>query len=61
MSNIKDSLIVAGQGAGGVALSFWEILPDMLRLAILIATLLHIIIKIIKDFNKQCIHGLPRP
>jgi len=52
MSNIKDSLIVAGQGAGGVALSFWEILPDMLRLAILIATLLHITIKIVKDFNK---------
>ena len=48
----KDSLITISQGAGGVALSFWEVLPDMLRLGILFATLAHIIIKIIKDFNK---------
>ena len=52
MNNVKDSLIVVGQGAGGVALSFWEVLPDMLRLAILFATLLHITVKIIKDYNK---------
>ena len=48
----KDSLITMAQGAGGVALSFWEVLPDMLRLGILIATLAHIIIKIINDYNK---------
>ena len=48
----KDSLITIAQGAGGVALSFWEVLPDMLRLGILIATLVHIIIKIINDYNK---------
>ena len=30
----------------------WEELPDMLRLGIIFATLAHIIIKIIKDFNK---------
>mgnify|MGYP003153683005 FL=1 len=52
MNNVKDSLITVSQGAGGVALSFWETLPDMLRLAILIATLLHITIKIVKDYNK---------
>jgi hypothetical protein len=38
--------------AGGVALSFWEVLPDMLRLGILIATLIHILIKIVNDYNK---------
>ena len=48
----RDTLITISQGAGGVALSFWEVLPDMLRLGILFATLAHIIIKIIKDFNK---------
>jgi hypothetical protein len=48
----KDSLITVAQGAGGVALSFWEVLPDMLRLGILIATLVHIIIKIINDYSK---------
>jgi len=48
----KDTLIVASQGAGGVALSFWEVLPDILRLSILVATLTHILIKLVKDFNK---------
>ena len=52
MYNMKDSLITVSQGAGGVALSFWDALPDMLRLAILIATLAHITMKIVKDYNK---------
>ena len=52
MYNMKDSLITVSQGAGGVALSFWDALPDMLRLAILVATLAHITMKIVKDYNK---------
>ena len=48
----KDSLITISQGAGGVALSFWQVLPDMLRMAILFATLTHIVVKIVKDYNK---------
>jgi len=48
----KDTLITVAQGAGGVALSFWEVLPDMLRLGILAATFIHILIKIVKDWNK---------
>ena len=48
----KDSLITMAQGAGGVALSFWEVLPDVLRMLILLATLIHITIKIVKDYNK---------
>jgi hypothetical protein len=52
MNNVKDSLITVSQGAGGVALSFWDVLPEMLRIAILFATLTHITVKIIKDYNK---------
>ena len=52
MDNVKDSVITASQGAGGVALSFWETLPDMLRMGILVATLAHITIKMVKDYNK---------
>ena len=48
----KDTLITISQGAGGVALSFWEVLPDMVRLGILVATLAHILVKIVKDYNK---------
>jgi hypothetical protein len=51
MNSIKDSVITAGQGAGGVALSFWEVLPNMLRIAILTATLLHITIKVVKSYR----------
>ena len=50
--NVRDSLVTVGQGAGGVALSFWEVLPDILRMLILLATLAHITVKLIKDFNK---------
>jgi hypothetical protein len=52
MNSVKDSLITVSQGAGGVALSFWDALPEMLRIAILFATLTHITVKIIKDYNK---------
>ena len=52
MESAKDSLITAGQGAGGVALSFWEVIPETLRILILFATLAHITVKLVKDFNK---------
>ena len=52
MNGAKDSLVTVSQGVGGIALSFWETLPDVLRLLILFATLTHITIKIIKDYNK---------
>ena len=51
MDNVKDSVITASQGAGGVALSFWETLPDILRVAILFVTFLHITIKIVKSYR----------
>ena len=49
----KDTLITISQGIGGVALSFWEVLTDILRIGILIATLTHIIVKIIKDYREK--------
>ena len=52
MNNVKDSLVTISQGAGGVALSFWDALPDVLRIAILFVTFLHITIKIVKDYRK---------
>jgi hypothetical protein len=52
MNSIKDSLITVSQGAGGVALSFWDALPDMLRMGILVVTLAHITIKMVKEYNK---------
>ena len=52
MNSIKDSLVTAGQGTVVVALSFWEVLPDILRVAILFLTAAHITLKIIKDYNK---------
>tara|TARA_R110002020_G_scaffold167808_4_gene356339 strand:+ start:88 stop:246 length:159 start_codon:yes stop_codon:yes gene_type:complete len=52
MTSMKDSLVTAGQGTAGVALSFWEVLPEILRIAILVLTATHITIKIIKDYNK---------
>ena len=52
MESARDSLITVGQGTAGVALSFWEVLPDILRIAILILTATHITIKILKDYNK---------
>ena len=52
MDSIKDSLVTVGQGTAGVALSFWEVLPDILRIAILFLTATHITLKIIKDYYK---------
>ena len=51
MESLKDSLITAGQGATGIAISFWSALPDILRVAILLATFIHIIVKINKDLK----------
>jgi len=47
-----DTVKTAVKGAGGIALSFWDVLPDLLRLLILLATLAHIIVKINKDLKE---------
>jgi hypothetical protein len=51
METVKDSVVTVSQGAGGVALSFWDALPDMLRIAILFVTLAHITIKVVKSYR----------
>jgi hypothetical protein len=48
---MEDSVKTIAQGVGGVVLSFWEFLPDALRLLVLIATLTHIVIRIKKDLK----------
>jgi len=51
MESLKDSLVTAGQGAMGIALSFWSALPDIFRVAILVANFVHIMVKINKDIK----------
>jgi len=47
-----DSLKTLAQGAGGVAISFWDVIPEVLRLCILLATFSHIMIKIFKAIDE---------
>ena len=51
MESLKDSLITISQGGGAIALSLWTALPDIVRLGILIATFVHIVIKIRKELK----------
>ena len=48
---IKSPVGTAIEGAAGIALTFWDKLPEILRIAIGIATLAHIIIRIKKDLK----------
>ena len=49
METAKDSVIMIGKSSGAIMLSMWSALPDVLRVAILIATLVHIVVKINND------------
>ena len=51
IETLKDAIITAGKGGGAIALSLWEVLPELVRLGILIGTLIHIVIKIRKDLK----------
>ena len=51
MENLKGYLMTFCQGVGGVLISLWEALPDILRLSVLVGTFVHIVIKIRKDLN----------
>jgi len=46
MESLKDSLVTIGQGSGAIVLSLWTVIPEIIRIGILIATLIHIVIKI---------------
>lgn len=51
MNSVKDSLITVGQGGGAILISWMEFIPEVIRLGILIATFVHIIIKIKKEMK----------
>ena len=48
---IKSPVGTAAEGTLGIVLTLWDKLPEMLRIAIGIATLAHIIIRIKKDLK----------
>ena len=51
MESLKASHVTAGQGGGAIALSLWTALPDIVRFGILVATFIHIVIKINKELK----------
>ena len=46
---IKSPIGTVFEGAAGIMLTLWDRLPEMLRILIGIATLVHIIVRIKKD------------
>ena len=52
IDTLKSTAEITIKGASGILLSLWDALPDLLRLAILAATLTHIIIRIKKDLKQ---------
>ena len=51
MEDIKESLKTVLEGTTGILLSLWEALPNILRFGILLATFVHIMIKIKRDMK----------
>ena len=47
---IQGPVGTAVEGMGGILLSLWGALPEILRILILFATFIHIVIRIRKDF-----------
>ncbi len=50
-SHIDSTFGTALKGVGGVYITFWEALPMMIRMAIGIATFIHICVRIRKDLK----------
>ena len=46
---IKSPVGTVFEGAAGILLTLWDKLPEMLRILIGVATLVHIIVRIKKD------------
>ena len=46
---MEDTLKTTAAGTGGFWLSMWEMLPDLVSLAIGVATLVYLILKIRKE------------
>ena len=50
-SVIKSPVGTIFEGAAGIMLTLWDKLPEMLRILIGVATLIHIIVRIKKDMK----------
>ena len=48
---IKSPIGTVFEGAAGILLTLWDKLPEMLRILIGVATLIHIIVRIKKDMK----------
>ena len=48
---IKSPIGTVFEGAAGIMLTLWDKLPEMLRILIGVATLIHIIVRIKKDLK----------
>ena len=48
---IKSPIGTVFEGAAGIMLTLWDRLPEMLRILIGIATLVHIMVRIKKDMK----------
>ena len=48
---IKSPVGTIFEGAAGIMLTLWDRLPEMLRILIGVATLVHIIVRIKKDLK----------
>ena len=52
MDSLVDAVKTTTIGVGGFWMSFWEVLPDMVRLGVGVATLVYLIVKIRKEINE---------
>ena len=50
-SVIKSPVGTIFEGAAGIMLTLWDKLPEMLRILIGVATLIHILVRIKKDLK----------
>ena len=52
MESVVDTVKTTTIGVGGFWMSFWEVLPDIVRLGVGVATLVYLIVKIRKEINE---------
>ena len=50
---IRSPIGTVFEGAAGIMLTLWDRLPEVLRILIGLATLIHIIVRIKKDMRQQ--------
>jgi hypothetical protein len=50
-SFIDSTAGTAITGMGGVVLSYWDMIPQVLRISILVVTLIHLIVRLYKEIK----------